>query len=120
VKRSELVGLVIKELREELGMTQAQLAELLGVSERSVCNWETGTTELRGKNFEKMLQDFRLSPGQFGGRMARLELKVSRAAAVADPPDTYGDDRDATFREHVDQCCERFKAAMLMLRGSRA
>ena len=34
----------IKEQRERIGWTQSQLAEYMGVSERTVQNWEAGTT----------------------------------------------------------------------------
>ena len=34
----------IKEIRAHLGVTQAELAKRLGVSERTVQNWESGTT----------------------------------------------------------------------------
>ncbi len=37
-----VTGLVIKELREKNKMTQLQLAEKLGVSDKSVSKWETG------------------------------------------------------------------------------
>lgn len=36
------VGPVIKELREGLGMTQADLAQRIGVSDKAVSKWETG------------------------------------------------------------------------------
>ncbi len=35
----------IKELREEVGLTQKQLAEAIGSMQRNVSNWEQGTVE---------------------------------------------------------------------------
>lgn len=37
-----LTGATIKELREKQGLTQAQLAERLAVSDKAVSKWETG------------------------------------------------------------------------------
>lgn len=37
------IGSFLKELRKENSITQEQLAELMGVSNRSVSRWETGT-----------------------------------------------------------------------------
>ena len=36
------IGQFIAQLRKERGMTQEQLGELLGVSQRTVSRWETG------------------------------------------------------------------------------
>lgn len=38
------VGMFLKELRSEKSITQAELAELLGVSNRSISRWENGIT----------------------------------------------------------------------------
>ena len=38
------IGLFLKELRNEKGLTQEQLAEKLNVSNRSVSRWETAST----------------------------------------------------------------------------
>ena len=38
------IGQLLKELRKGKGLTQAQLAEQFGVSDRSVSRWETGVT----------------------------------------------------------------------------
>lgn len=36
------IGSFLKELRKEKNVTQEQLAEILGVSSRTVSRWETG------------------------------------------------------------------------------
>lgn len=38
------VGAFLKELRNEKSITQTELAEILGVSNRSISRWENGTT----------------------------------------------------------------------------
>ena len=38
------IGRFLRELRSEQGLTQAQVAERLNVSNRSVSRWENGTT----------------------------------------------------------------------------
>lgn len=38
------VGLFLKKLRNEKSLTQSELAEMLGVSNRSISRWENGTT----------------------------------------------------------------------------
>ncbi|OON87502.1 hypothetical protein BXO88_04355 [Oribacterium sp. C9] len=37
-----ITGTAIKKLREQRKMTQLQLAEILGVSEKTVSKWESG------------------------------------------------------------------------------
>lgn len=39
-----VTGAVIKELREKRKMTQLQLAQKLGVSDKAVSKWETGVS----------------------------------------------------------------------------
>ena len=40
----ECIGAFISEMRKEQGMTQEQLAERLGVSQKSISRWENGKT----------------------------------------------------------------------------
>ena len=40
---SKEIGAFLKQLRKEKRITQEQLAEILGVSGRTVSRWETGT-----------------------------------------------------------------------------
>lgn len=39
-----ITGAIIKRLREEKDMTQAELAELIGVSDKTISKWETGVS----------------------------------------------------------------------------
>ena len=40
-----VTGAMIKKLREERKMTQAQLAEKLSVSDKAISKWETGVSQ---------------------------------------------------------------------------
>ena len=39
-----ITGAIIKRLCEEKDMTQAELAELIGVSDKTISKWETGVS----------------------------------------------------------------------------
>ena len=39
------IGKFISDRRKEMGLTQAQLAEKLGVSDKSVSRWENGVSQ---------------------------------------------------------------------------
>jgi len=49
-RRARLTPEGIKRLRARLGLTQVQLAALLGVTGPAVAQWEMGTSEPRGSN----------------------------------------------------------------------
>lgn len=40
----EKIGAFLREVRKERGLTQGQLAEALGVSQKSISRWENGKT----------------------------------------------------------------------------
>ena len=40
-----VTGAVIRKLREQKNMTQAELAEILQVSDKAVSKWETGVSQ---------------------------------------------------------------------------
>lgn len=56
-----VTGAVIKELREKNKMTQLQLAEILGVSDKTVSKWETGKGYPDITLLEPIAEAFRVS-----------------------------------------------------------
>jgi transcriptional regulator with XRE-family HTH domain len=49
-----MIGIRIREARQAAGLTQAQLAELVGVSRSAVAQWETGRTGQVGTNLTRI------------------------------------------------------------------
>lgn len=54
----------IKEKREAVGLTQAELAEKIGVDTSTVCLWESGKREPKFTSVMKMAKVFACSPDQ--------------------------------------------------------
>ena len=55
----------IKKIREKLGISQEQLAEMVGVHTRTVQNWESGSTIPKSKH--AILRDLVLKPQRYAG-----------------------------------------------------
>lgn len=51
----------LKELRLEKNLSQNELAEKLGVSQKSISNWETGVREADFETLEKMTKFFNVT-----------------------------------------------------------
>lgn len=49
-----VTGAVIKELREKNNVTQLQLADKLGVSDKTISKWETGVSPTKGYQKQSM------------------------------------------------------------------
>jgi len=50
-----------KALRKKCGLTQAELAEKVGVSENTIQNWESGKIIPKGENFNNYLRELRIT-----------------------------------------------------------
>lgn len=61
----------IKRLRGKLGLTQAELAQLVGVSGGSVTSWETGKTEPGRENRKALVELSELTRGEVAERLGR-------------------------------------------------
>jgi len=55
VQSSRISPLLIKKLRERLGITQGELATLVGVSMSAVGSWEYGKAKPKGRNREAVV-----------------------------------------------------------------
>ncbi len=51
-----VTGTVIRELREKNKMTQLQLAEVIGVSDKTISKWETGNTVINANVSVNMMR----------------------------------------------------------------
>lgn len=62
-----IIGVRIKEIRKKRKMTQADVAEALGISRSVVANWETGVTEPDAAQMRKLRDLFNISPDYLCG-----------------------------------------------------
>ncbi|MCL2675324.1 MAG: helix-turn-helix domain-containing protein [Firmicutes bacterium] len=57
----------IKELREERGLSQAQLAAAVGLSQNTISQYETGILEPKNKTIKKLCEYFGVTAGYLLG-----------------------------------------------------
>ncbi len=62
IRRS--LGEVLKEYRQQSGMTQEYVAEALGVSRQAVSKWETGAAEPSTSNLLALAKLYGVDPGE--------------------------------------------------------
>ena len=72
-----------KDLRNKRELTQAQLAEMVNVSENTIQNWESGKTRPKGDNLNQYLKALGIKDQ---AEMARVIGEIAAAA--------YGDDSE--------------------------
>lgn len=58
---TKMIGEHIKELRQEMGLTQSELAEILSVRFQAVSNWERGITSPDIENLLKIAEYFKVT-----------------------------------------------------------
>ena len=46
--KKQTLGMMISSLRKEKGMTQLELAEKMGVTDKAVSKWERGVSQTKG------------------------------------------------------------------------
>lgn len=79
---------IIKERRTALGLTLAQIADIVGVSEATVQRWESGNIKtVRYDNLVKLAEVLRIHPAEFYGW-----------TATAQPSDLSSEEREVLER----------------------
>lgn len=58
------MGAKIRQLREQRGMTQKQLADALGLSQVAICLWETGENVPTIQNLYRLADILGCEPGE--------------------------------------------------------
>ena len=59
------IGMKIKELRVEKGLSQTQLAEKIGVSQKAIDYWERNVNEPKASYIISLVQFFEISFDEF-------------------------------------------------------
>lgn len=85
----EKLSIVLKKRRKELGLTLAQIAEMMGVSEATVQRWESGNIKsVRYEKMDKLAEILRVNPAAFMGwdDSADLPINVESIRAMRKVP----------------------------------
>ena len=72
-----MIGTNIRELRKSQGIKQSELAEKIGVSQKTISSWEIGRTEPTMKDVSAMCKLFDVSVDQLVGTKARSVGAIS-------------------------------------------
>ena len=76
------IGDRIKEARNKLGLTQAQLARQVGVSSQTVWSWEAGRVKPKHEHLEELAFRCEVSTGWILGRDV-VEAELLKEASVS-------------------------------------
>lgn len=93
----------IKELREEVGMTQKELADTIGVDRTSIAKWESGASGAKSEMLEKLASFFSVSTDYLLGRTDRK----------TPAPETQDGSEDREIREYLQMIKDDSKLRMM-------
>jgi DNA-binding transcriptional regulator YiaG len=86
VKAARISPRLIKKLRERLGVSQGELATLIGVSTNAVGFWEQGKARPQGRNREALVALRKLGKREVRGILAGKVGEAEKAAEVRVQP----------------------------------
>ena len=115
VRNLETYGSKIKSYRIKAGLEPAQLAEILGISESSVRNWECGLTRPDPEYLYRMFSILNVEPNEFFGFTGIGTLLTTNERQIVDQYRTLDDAGKDAVETFVSAMHE--KAHMRKLRG---
>lgn len=99
------IGANIRYYRKRAGLTQKELGEQLGVSNKTICSWEIDRTEPPMEMAEKMAQILDCSTDDFVKRLIndRHDRQLSRILAYYDKLTPEGKERVLAYLEDLNE-----------------
>lgn len=88
----------LKKIRQESGMTQAEVADKIGVAKNTYCNWEKGTREPNIMTIKALAKLFNVSSDYLVG--------LEENAAVFEVQNRYGKERFSAYMDTLKKLTE--------------
>lgn len=95
-------GKFIASCRKEKGLTQAQLAEKLNITDRAVSKWETGDTVPNTETLKLLSREFDVSINTLLGEPRKL---ICQCCGMPIDDSILGRDKDGALNEDYCKCC---------------
>ncbi|MEK5166038.1 helix-turn-helix domain-containing protein [Paenibacillus macerans] len=93
----------IKKLRDKYDLTQQELADIAGVTNKAVSAWETGVKEPRMGAIEKIAQHFKIKKSNIieDGGMEMIHIETPKTIASQFNPDEYTEEELKEIMEYA-------------------
>lgn len=85
-----IIGAVLRQRRDQMGLEQAQIAQRLGVTQSSYSRIESGKTSLTLVQLSDIAPHFGLSPHGFIARVESLKYDMERQGIKVSPEKELG------------------------------
>ena len=96
------VGLIIRQMREELDLTQVQLAQLIEVSSQTVSNWELGKSTPHLIDMTRMAKKLTISLDRFTNfQETEIESKLRQQEIQVESMKSALEDCLASFSDQI-------------------
>jgi len=85
-----IVGAVLRQRREQMGLEQSQIAQRLGLTQSSYSRIESGKTSLTLLQLSDMAQHFGMNPHGFVAQVEHIKIDMQRQGIEVSPEKAPG------------------------------